>query len=201
MPSLPSHPLSCRCGSLQGSVARTDRANHGVCYCRSCQAYAHFLGSPRDVLDQLGGTDVVATIPKFVTFSKGRQFLACMSLSPNGLLRWYASCCNTPVGNTPRNYRVSFVGLVHNCLENAGIPVEASFGPVRMRAHRYGAKGEAPSMPWRTFTSVLRFGASLASARLGGGYRVTPFFDASGTPIVQPGVLTQPERERLFNAL
>src|SRR5262245_53231763 len=96
-----SHPLKCRCGALQGAVARPDRANRGVCYCRSCQAYAHFLGAPGDVLDQLRGTDVVATCPRFVTLTKGRQNLVCMSLSPNGPLRWYASCCNTPIGNTP----------------------------------------------------------------------------------------------------
>jgi hypothetical protein len=31
---------------------------------------------------------------------------------------WYARCCNTPIGNTLVDYRISFIGLVHTCLQS-----------------------------------------------------------------------------------
>ena len=86
------HALRCRCGTLQGTVRHTERVNRGVCYCRDCQAYAHALGNAGMILDNLGGSDVVATLQQHVTFTKGTEALACMSLTERGLLRWYASC-------------------------------------------------------------------------------------------------------------
>jgi Family of unknown function (DUF6151) len=196
------HPLRCRCGTLQGTVSRPEKVNRGVCYCRDCQAYAHYLGKPEGILDELGGTDVVATLAQHVTFSQGLEALACMSLTENGLLRWYASCCNTPIGNTQRNFKVSFVGLVHTCLENPSKTLESAFGPVRMRVNTKHAKGRVESMPLSTFTSVLRFLASVIRARLDGSYKFTPFFDSHrGTPVVAPMVLSASERERVMNAV
>ena len=178
-----------------------------MCYCKDCQAFAHFLGNSGAVLDAMGGTDVVATLQKNVTFSGGLNSLACMSLSSGGMLRWYASCCNTPIGNTPRNFKVSHVGLVHTCLKDvkhAAESLDASFGPVRMRVNTGSAnakgKGKPKAMPISTITSVVRFLASLVRARLDGSYRRTPFFDRKrGTPIVAPRVLTRSERERVTN--
>ena len=197
-----NHPLRCRCGTLKGSVSHPEKVNRGVCYCRDCQAYAHFLGKAEDILDELGGTDVIATLPQYVTLTQGVEALACMSLTENGLLRWYASCCNTPIGNTQRNFKVSFVGLVHTCLEDPSKTLDSSFGPVRMRVNTKNAKGTPESMPLSTVTSVLRFLTSVVRARLDGSYKRTPFFDSHrGTPVVAPKVLSASERERVMNAV
>ena len=197
-----NHPLRCRCGSLKGHVSFPEKVNRGVCYCKDCQAYAHFLGKPGDILDELGGTDVVATLPKYVTFTQGLESLACMSLTENGLLRWYASCCNTPIGNTQRNFEFSFVGLVHTCLEDPARTLESSFGPVRMRVNTKHAKGQPKSMPMSTVAAMLRFMSSLARARLNGSYKCTPFFDPDrGTPVVAPKILNANERDRVMNAV
>jgi hypothetical protein len=196
-----NHPLRCRCGKVQGTVSHPEKVNRGVCYCRDCQAYAHALGT-EGILDKLGGTDVVATLPQYVAITKGTEFLACLSLTENGLLRWYARCCNTPIGNTQRNYKFSFVGLVHNCLEHSSTTLDGSFGPVRMRVNTKHAKGTPESMRLSTFTSVIRFLASVLRARLDGGYKRTPFFDPlRGTPVVTPRVLSASERERALNAV
>lgn len=196
-----NHPLRCRCGTLKGYVSNPEEVNRGVCYCKDCQAYAYFLGKTGDILDEMGGTDVVATLPKYVTFTQGSEALACMSLSENGMLRWYASCCNTPVGNTPRNFKISYVGLVHTCLESPSRTLESSFGPVRMRVNTRNAKGR-PAMPKGKLAAMLRFASSLIRARLDGSYRSTPFFAADrGTPIVAPKVLTSSERDRVMNAV
>ena len=197
-----NHPLRCRCGTLKGYVSHPEKVSRGVCYCKDCQAFAHFLGMPGDILDAMGGTDVVATLPKYVTFTQGVEALACMSLTENGLLRWYASCCNTPIGNTPRDFKVSHVGLVHTCLEDPPRTLESSFGPVRMRVNTKHAKGKPKSMPISTIASLVRFLISLIRARLDGSYKCTPFFAPDrGTPIVPPKVLTSSERERVMNAV
>lgn len=196
-----NHPLRCRCGTLKGHVHRPEKATRLVCYCKDCQAFAHFLGRPGDVLDGMGGTDIVATRAEFVTFTEGADALACMSLSEKGLLRWYAHCCNTPIANTPRDYKLPHVGLIHACLANPSQTLESSFGPVRMHTGRKSAHGQPPSTPVSGTVALLRIFASLIPARLNGSYRHTPFFAPElGTPVVQPKVLTRAEREQVTNA-
>jgi len=196
------HPLRCRCGTLKGIVSHPEKVSRGVCYCKDCQAFAHFLGKTGDILDEMGGTDVMATLPKYVTFTQGLEALACMSLTETGMLRWYASCCNTPIGNTPRDFKTSHVGLVHTCLADPPRTLEDSFGPVRMRVNTKNAKGKPKIMPISTVTSILRFLSSLIRARLDGSYKSTPFFTPDrGTPVVPPKVLTSSERERVMNAV
>jgi hypothetical protein len=96
-----------------GVVSQTARTTRATCYCRDCQAYAHALGNPESVLDHIGGTDIVATLQQHVTLTRGAESLACLSLSERGILRWYAGCCNTPIANTARSPKMSYVGLVH----------------------------------------------------------------------------------------
>ena len=107
------------------------------------------------VADENGGTVVVASLPRHVALSGGLESLACMSLAPRGLLRWYASCCNTPIGNTIRDFRYAHLGLVHDCLESAGTDLTRVFGPVRMRVNRQGAKGRVAAAPVVGFTAAI----------------------------------------------
>jgi len=199
-----NHPLRCRCGTLRGQVSHPEKVSRGVCYCKDCQAFAHFLGTTEDILDERGGTDVMATLPSRVSFTQGVERLACMSLSEKGMLRWYASCCNTPIGNTPRHMKISHVGLVHTCLENPPRTLDAAFGPVRMRVNTQSAQGTSrpKTLPLSTVVSIVKFMGSLLRARLDGSYKRTPFFvPGQGTPIVAPKVLTPGERARLMQAV
>jgi hypothetical protein len=196
------HPLQCRCGSLRGTVSETARVNRGLCYCRDCQAFAHFLGRPNSILDPLGGTDVIQTLPARISFTQGQEALTCMRLTEGGLLRWYAACCNTPIGNTLATHRVSFVGLVHNCLENGGGALDAVFGPVRMRVNTKGAKQAIKTRSVETVLGILRFVAMVGRARIDGSYRRTPFFSVdTGLPIVEPKVLSPDELRQLQRAI
>lgn len=197
-----NHPLRCRCGTLKGYVNHPEKVSRGVCYCKDCQAFAHFLGETGNILDELGGTDVVATLTKYVTFTQGVETLACMSLTEHGMLRWYAGCCRTPIGNTPRDFKISHVGLIHSCLESSPSTLESSFGPVRLRLNTQSAKGKPKVMPLSTIASALRFMCSLVRARLDGSYKNTQFFDPNeGTPVVSPEVLTSSEHERLMTSI
>lgn len=186
--------LSCRCGKLQGEVDAQRVAARAVCYCKDCQAFARFLKAEATVLDPAGGTEVEATLPAAVRFTTGLEHLACMSLSPKGIYRWYASCCDTPVGNTPRNPKMSYVGLVRACLDAPGEELDRALGRSRFTANTASAHGTVKATPVRTVLAVARIGATLLKARIGGGYRDNPFFDAAGAPIRKPRVLTREER-------
>lgn len=193
------HPLQCRCGTIQGSVTDTRGANRAICYCRDCQAFAHFLGREKEILDASGGSDVVQTAARNVRFTRGLESIACMRLSQKGMLRWYADCCKTPIGNIMPSPKISFVGLLHSCLENSGQDVERSFGPVRVWAFTRGAKGEPKPTGAGLPLAVTWFLSTALKERLTGGYKKTPFFDMlRGAPIVQPRVLSEPERARIM---
>ena len=138
------------------------------------------------------------TLPACVQLTAGADALACMRLTPNGLLRWYAKCCNTPVGNTLPNFKLSFVGLVHSCLLDPATSLDASFGPVRMRVNTKGAKGAVRAEPLATVAAALRLVTGMARARLDGTYRRTPFFHADGSPVATPEVISAAEREALL---
>jgi hypothetical protein len=197
-----THPIQCRCGTLKGHVSPLQGANRCVCYCRDCQAFAHFLGRADEILDASGGTDVIQTRAANVVFIEGKEALACMRLTPNGLLRWYSMCCNTPVGNTLANSKVSFVGLVHNCLEGTGQTLDDSFGPVQAYVNTQSAKGGAKSSSLALVAVILRFMAIVLGSRLDGSYKRSPFFAAdTGAPIVTPKVLSPGEREQLMSAV
>jgi hypothetical protein len=160
------------------------------------------LGRAGDILDAQGGTDVIQTLPARILITEGREMLACMRLSKNGLLRWDTTCCNTPIGNTLANFRFSFVGLIHNCLENGGVPLDSSFGPVRMWINTRSAKGAAAPRSSGVIPGILGLLGMVARARINGSYKRTAFFSvATGAPIAAPTVLSQAERASLRNAV
>jgi len=186
--------LRCRCGKLQGEVDASRVAARAICYCKDCQAFARYLGAEDAVLDASGGTEVEAALPAAVRVTAGLEHLACMSLSPKGIYRWYASCCNTPVGNTPRNPAMSYVGLVRICLDAPPETLDRELGRSHMTANRGSACGPTSATPVATLLGVARIGGALVKARLSGSYRDNPFFDAAGAPVRAPRVLTKEER-------
>jgi hypothetical protein len=197
-----SHRLRCQCGTIQGVVADARNANRCVCYCRDCQAFAHFLGRAEAVLDERGGSEIIQIPPRNLTFTQGSEALACMRLTQKGLLRWYAGCCNTPIGNTLATPKISFIGLVHNCLESGDQSLDDSFGPIRAWVNPKGAKGDPKPevvgqgpVVWWFITRVLR-------ARLNGDYKRNPLFDAgTGKPVMIPRVLSADEHSGVMNAV
>lgn len=188
-----THPLRCNCGKLKGTVDRTKDINRCVCYCADCQAFARFLKREPDILDESGGTSIIQTIPKHVTFLEGTENLACIRLTENGLLRWYAACCNTPIGNTAPNFKLSFIGLIHNCLSAEQVSLDDAFGSIRMHVSTQAAIGEPKPKSMGVLAGTLRVMGMVARSRLDGSYKQTPFFDpATGVPIVTPKVVNQP---------
>jgi hypothetical protein len=114
--------IACRCGEF-GAVlkdASPKTGSHVQCYCKDCQAGAHALGAA-DTLMSRGGTDIFQTTPAGVEITKGAGHLAAFRLSPRGLIRCYAACCDTPVFNTLGSTKLSFVGLFVNTMQGDAV--------------------------------------------------------------------------------
>ncbi len=193
-----NHCLQCQCGKVRGQLSHTENSTRIKCYCKDCQAFAHFLGKAGDMLDAQGGSDIVVTHPQEISFTSGAEAIACMSLFEDGMLRWYASCCNTPIGNTSRNKKMAYVGLSAVCLAAAPASIERDFGPVRMVSMTAGAKGKLASSGWKAVPVMVGFARALLKARLSGSYRRNPFFkDGTDEPVVARKVIAPEEYERL----
>ena len=197
-----SHPLQCECGTLRGFVSNTRTANHCICYCKDCQAFAHFLQRADKILDERGGSQVLQILPKNVRLTEGIEALACMRLTPKGLLRWYARCCSTPIGNTLATPKLSFIGLVHNCLDSGGTSLDESFGPVRVWGNTGSARGDPKPKTRGLGTMLWWFVSTPLMARFNGDYKDNPFFRAgTNEPVAVPRVLTGAEHERLVEVV
>ena len=196
--------VRCACASVRGVLRAVSPSGvtRAVCYCDDCQAFAHHVGHADAVLDEYGGTSILQVSPSRLTITEGARHLACVRLTDRNLLRWYASCCGTPIGNTPGWYKLHFVGLIHVCLDLAAleVPVHQALGPVRSRAFRQFAIGDKSvviALPGSILPIVLGGIRRMLGALLTGAYKSTPFFDDSGTPIAIPRRLTQKERSQL----
>jgi hypothetical protein len=192
-------PLQCRCGVVRG-VARNiapSTVNHCFCYCDDCQAFAHFLDRADDVLDAHGGTEITQMSQASLAFTAGADKVAAMRLSANGMIRWYASCCRTPIGNTMSTTAMPFVGVIKAIID---APATA-LGPIRGRGFANSAKGGRAAVPKDGLPELVMIARVLAKVlrwRLRGDHRRSPLFDAAtGQPRVVPRVLEAAEREDL----
>jgi hypothetical protein len=192
--------IRCSCGAVRG-VARAISSSVGnrvICYCDDCQAFAHHLGHPERILDPHGGTDVFQISPARMEISAGTDRIACIRLRPNGLLRWYAACCCTPIGNTLATRQVPFVGWVQSRAESESdrCARDEALGPIRARIHARFALGDrsqvagSDGVPAPQLAKLLWM---IAAARLRGDHARSPFFTAAGDPIAAPRVLTDEE--------
>ena len=198
---LVNHPLHCDCGSVQGYVVPSASATRAVCYCRDCQAFARFIGTLGTV-DEKGGTEVVASLPYHVHLTRGVGKLACISLRDNGLYRWYAACCRTPVANTPRSRNIPYVGIIHRCLEKHQPSLEATFGPIRLVVNTKSARsGVEATSNVVTLARVLGLAVSALGATVSGASKTHPFFaPGANTPIHHVHVLTPHERAQAYES-
>ncbi|WP_018982610.1 DUF6151 family protein [Salinimonas chungwhensis] len=192
------HPLSCECKGIQGHVRPGAVASRVLCYCKDCQAFARFLQVEDTVLNVQGGTHIVQLAASRVFFSQGKEHLAVVRLSEHGLLRWYASCCNTPIGNTLPTSQLPFIGLVDNILNQAAIPKD--FPGKTAVVHTQSAIGQPKPEAHGLSGTMWRFLRIVAKARMSGAYKRSPFFTDEGKPVATPKVLTDEQRESLKQA-
>lgn len=193
------YQIQCECGKVKMELEQFPRNTPGrlVCYCDDCQVFMHSLGRS-DLLDQAGGTEVVPVYPAEARIISGVEYLKCTKLSPNGTLRWWSSCCKTPMGNT-RPQR-PWLGIVHRAY-NVKDPkfLEKTFGPVRARIMGKFAIGVPPrgtpsKIGLREMITVLPF---MFKGKVFGKGKKSPFFQENGSPIIEPVVLPKDEVLRI----
>lgn len=195
--------IQCDCGELRGvaSAISPQSGNHVACYCDDCQAFAHFLNRAKDVLDSHGGSDIFQMSQGQIAITSGVDKLACVRLTPKGLVRWFASCCNSPIGSTMSTAALPLVGLVTNCLRASGEKsVDEQLGPVKASIYRKFAKDGASLPPDRVALPIIFLGvaALLVKWILRRNGKRSPFFDpTSGSLAATPRVLTELERAAL----
>lgn len=192
--------LRCRCGQVRGEMDTSRAYARATCYCKDCRAFARFLGVP-DVLDAAGGTDIVPVAPAAVRFTAGSEHVACMSLSPKGLLRWYAACCRTPLANTPRQPNLPYVGMVSACFDAPPQAVDAAFGPrARIVLNTQSATSPVRGSPMALAIGTLHILIGVLGVKLR-RERTSPFFDPTGHPLRDPEVISREQRRDLERAV
>ncbi|RYZ56948.1 MAG: hypothetical protein EOP07_11260 [Proteobacteria bacterium] len=196
-------PIQCDCGKLRGTALDVDTSsgNRMICLCDDCQTYAHFLRRSKDILDANGGTDITPLRPAKIKFNSGVEHLKCARLSPKGMFRFYAGCCNTPIANTMAPW-VPFAGTFTAILKpTGGLPArDAATGPVLERM--MSDFGIGPLPPGSSNRPSLKFMLGVVQYFLSGLAKglnkPSPFFDEdSKTPRVEPYILSKTERESL----
>jgi hypothetical protein len=173
-----------------------------VCYCDDCQTFARYLEKETATLDERGGTDIFQLAPAQIEITSGVEQLRSMRLQPKGLIRWYAGCCKTPIGNTVSG-DVPVVGLIHNFIEGESDTLQErlrnrdqKLGPIRFYIHgkfaketsATGQKGQKihDGVPPRMLMRVI---SKLLLAKLRGQGQPSPFFDDRGVPVSMPKIL------------
>ena len=189
--------IQCECGSFRGIAhdVTPDAGNHVICYCDDCQAFQHFLGRTEDVLDAHGGTRIFQMSPGKFEITAGREHLACMRLTPEGIVRWFTSCCKSPLGNTLATPTLLFVGVIVACFEaeNDEARLDAALGPVLCGVHGRFALGKPSNVDVHATAPVgliLRFMTRMLRWKLRGDGKRSPFFDPeTKTLAVRPLIL------------
>ena len=184
--------FSCGCGKVQlmASQVTPDAGTRIVCYCKDCQAFAHFLNQGDTVLDAHGGTEIFQMPIAHVQVTEGIEDLRCMRLTPGGIYRWYTGCCNTPIGNT-MNAKWPFIGLIHHAIEDRSLR-DDSFGPVegyvqtRSASARLLGHEKQADVP---FPLLVKIFIRLASWKIRGLNKPSCFFNDDDKPVVKPYIL------------
>jgi len=180
--------LRCSCGEVQGTATdiTPSSGNRVVCCCSDCQAFANQLGNSSDTLDGFGGTEIYQTSQAQIKISQGHDKLQSMRLTPKGLLRWYASCCNAPIGNST-NAKMPFFGVIHTFMD---IPDrDEVLGDVRAHVQTQYATG-TPDYPNHSakypLGITLRIARKLLVWKLQGKNKPSVFFADGGRPVTKP---------------
>ncbi|MGC2823639.1 MAG: DUF6151 family protein, partial [Pseudolabrys sp.] len=103
--------VECDCGKVKATIeSKHLKGYRAVCLCDDCQAYAHYL-QRADILDANGGTDIIPAMPSHYTIQEGHEKIKCVRLSDKGMFRWYASCCQSPIGNSMSSQAMPYLGV------------------------------------------------------------------------------------------
>lgn len=182
--------FSCSCGQVEGHLndVSPGSTTHIACYCDSCRMAYAAAG-----LDTPNRVELVQIMPNRVAFAKGADQIAPIRLTPKGVLRWCAVCCDTPLGTTPGNPKLPVFGLLTDRLaETDALGPIVSYAFVPQANGKTGHEGIG-QMLRKTVWPMLK-------SRLSGRWKTTPFFDGT-SPIKPPKMIPRETRDALKSKL
>lgn len=167
--------LSCACGSVAGHMD-IGSGRHIACHCADCAAWRDHLTPGRE-----GGVEIFQTTPDRIEIIQGAENLACARLTKQGLVRWYAACCNTAIANSLPKPMLPFAGVVTDCIAE---PDKPKIGPVASVVNRKQKPGNnaASAAIWGALSRGV-------GARLSGKERFAPFFSPDGMLAKEPEII------------
>lgn len=188
----PPNPLafSCACGKFQGTLSTegAKAGTHVACFCADCRANEVVHGKNDPAPDPVR---LLQIAPEAIKIAQGAEYLRPMRLSSRGILRWYASCCNTPIANTLGKPGLPFAGI-----RTALFSDPDHFGRVRVQA--FVPQAGKPPRTKSALPMVMALFKRMGASRLSGSWRDTPFFDVdTGKPVAEIKVLSKEERASL----
>ncbi|WP_282076478.1 DUF6151 family protein [Epibacterium ulvae] len=187
--------LSCDCGKVTAvaSLEAVKAATRVTCFCGDCRAADTYLRreSEAQITPKASGIELLHMSPDGLLFTNGIEHIRVFRLSKRGPLRWYTTCCNTPIATTLPKPDIPLCALQLRFCKHP-----ETLGPARVKAFVPQKNG-----PPRT-EGVMQFGMALVnrivSARLSGRWKENPFFNMeTKTPVSEPVVLSQKERAAL----
>lgn len=168
---------TCGCGAVEANVPAAGKRL--VCYCESCREFVERLGKT-ERLNAAGGSELLQVAPQEVTFTRGKENLRYLKITEKGPLRWYTSCCGTPMANTLGARWVSFASFqTWEMSPKERLPDQIAHVNLKGALQRV----EEPLGSVRPLIAAI-VGRTLMSLLTGGGRR-NPFFGADGRPIAQ----------------
>ena len=183
--------LTCECGSFHATLREIDpkRGTHLRCHCADCRAAYRIL---RPNVEPRGGIHIYQTDPDKIDIIKGQEHFECLQLSPKGMLRWYASCCDTPLINTTRSAKMPFAGVLTATANDPHV-----FGAVIAEANIKGTDGKVQHKGMTRM--VIRLFSRMISTRISGRWKETPFFSAPlFVPIFEPRLVAKKDKRDAY---
>lgn len=194
---MPEINLSCVCGQVQGKTQNVtaQSGNRVHCCCADCQKFAMFLDQDKQVLDEYGATDIFQMPIAHLTLTQGHDQLGLIRLTKKGINRWYAKCCNTPIGNTLGS-KAPFIGVIHTFMQHAQSR-DQELGKTCGYIHIESAKEPVPiALQTSLFRVSMRVLGKLINWKLRGLNQPSVFFNQDGRAVCKPLIIETSLKER-----
>lgn len=191
-------PFSCRCGAVTGVIehATAAQGDHIVCHCTDCRDLVRHFGQEDRILDEHDGTALYQSRCARMRIHQGKDKFAGLHMTNGPTLRWYASCCGTPMFNTYKNARIPYVTTI---LANCDAEGRKRLGEPLGHLFLGDAKGDTSNVRPLSMNKLLRrFLPRMIKDILSKDRRRTELFDATTlAPIAEPCHLTDIEQKKL----
>ena len=188
-------PFTCTCGKFRAVLHDVGprEGDRLTCYCSDCRDFVRVIGRA-DLLDANGGNAVYQTRVAKLEIIEGAELLATLHMTDKPTMRWYSTCCNTPLFNTLPKAKPAFLSVNTSAFDTA--KVDAALGPSKgdFLAH----EAEPPlenARPVSQFKLALGFIPRLFKDTFFGGWKKSPLFDPeTREPLAKPRRVSAEER-------